>query len=49
MEPLYEIYDEDNIPQELLEAMVNKTPVYVDTSIGWIQVDDYEYRVGNLV
>ena len=47
MEPLYHIVDEDNIPQELLDAKLNSSPVYVDTEIGWIQVSDYDYCFGN--
>ncbi len=47
MEPLFEIVDEDNIPQELLDAKENNTPVYVDTEIGWVKCE-YDYSVGNL-
>lgn len=48
MEPLFKVVDEDNIPQELLDAKRNNLPVYVDTEIGWLLVSDYDYSVGNL-
>lgn len=48
MEPLFRITDEDNIPQELLDAKENNTPVYVDTCTGWVRVSDYDYSVNNL-
>ena len=48
MEPMYEVTDEDNIPQELRLAKLLELTVYVDTAIGWIKVDGYDYKVGCL-
>lgn len=44
----YKITDENNVPQELLNAREQNKCIQCMTVIGWIDIDDPEFRVGNI-
>jgi hypothetical protein len=46
-EPTFTIEDEDNIPRELLDATTNGDRIQIDSAIGWIDIEDPEFRTLN--
>ena len=43
----FTIEDEDNIPQELIDAIANGDHIQVETVIGWVDVEDVSFRTLN--
>ena len=44
MSNLYFVEDEDDIPEELVYAVAKRIPIYVESDIGWIKLDDPDFR-----
>ena len=42
-----EIVDEDNVPQELYDAFTNDKTIQLLTTIGWVDIDEPDFRCGN--
>ena len=43
---IYKIVDENNLPQELLDAVEAGAAVYCESCIGWIKIDEPDFRCG---
>lgn len=43
---IYEITDEDNVPEELTSAFNEGKMIQLETCIGWVTLDEPSFNVG---